>query len=195
MVIGLYGHVVRISLLCIPLLYVEFDYIPNPKYKALHYTKPWTYRSYGSTEPNFLLRGRWLAKTPVIGRPISGRKIGRPPPPARSRTVPPYYYNKSPAYHGNALVRKSVSFFIPSTMFQQVYSWCFIMYGSNVIVNWNILSLFAETLFLYIMKQRPKMFSLQMFLYSVKPILLRLRMGWEEIRHAHRHEVARSVLL
>ncbi len=47
-----------------------------------------------------------------------------------------------------------VSFF-PQKMFLLVYLYCFIMYGSNVVVNWNIISLFDETLFLYKVKRRP----------------------------------------
>lgn len=101
----------------------------------------------------------------AIERSISARKIARPPllappraPPCRPHHVPHHirHCNKSPTYYENALLRKSVSFFVPPTMFQQLYSWCFIMYRSNVAVNWNIFSLFDETLFLYMVKQLKK---------------------------------------
>jgi hypothetical protein len=48
-------------------------------------------------------------------------------------------------------------------MFQEVYSCCFTMYRSNVIVNWNIILLFAKTLFLYMVKElyKPLLHMLQ----------------------------------
>ena len=77
----------------------------------------------------------------------SMREIGCPlypyvsPTRSCAATCPHHIFrcNKSLTYFGNPLLRESVSFFVPLKMFHLVYSQCFTMYGSHVVVNWNIL--------------------------------------------------------